>query len=474
MSLQEMQATVARPITLTGVGLHTGSGASVTFRPAPPDTGVVFIRIDLEDRPEIKADIDNVISLDRGTTIGANGASVSTVEHLLAAIHGLCLDNVYVEMDGPEPPVGDGSSMPYVEVLVEAGKKEQEAPRRYLEVDETITYSEPERGVDLVVLPSDRFRITFMVDYQNPALGTQYTSMYGLEEEFTTEFAAARTFCFLREVEEMAERDLIKGGTIDSAVVIIDHDVTDDEFERLQTGFDVPADAPRKMGEVIAGGEFRWPNEPVRHKTLDLIGDFALLGMPLKAHVLAARSGHAANVEVVRKLRQFQERKEIESRYQIGKVEKGLLDPQAIQKIMPHRYPFQLIDRVLEIDPRKKVVGLKNVTINEEFFVGHFPGAPVMPGVLIVEAMAQLGGILMLQAVDDPATKLAMFVGIDKLRFRRQVVPGDQLRLEAEMLRIKGPLCKLMVHAYVDGQLVCDGVLMASIQDRPGEPEGDA
>ncbi len=473
MSLQEMQATVAKSITLTGVGLHTGSRASVTFRPAPPDTGVVFIRSDLEERPEIKADIDNVISLDRGTTIGANGASVSTVEHLLAAIHGLCLDNVYVEMDGPEPPVGDGSSMPYVEVLIEAGKKEQEAPRRYLEVDETITYSEPERGVDLVVLPSDRFRITFMVDYQNPALGTQYTSMYGLEEEFTTEFAAARTFCFLREVEEMAERDLIKGGSIDSAVVIIDHEVTDKELEKLQAGFKLPADAPRKMGEVIAGGEFRWPNEPVRHKTLDLIGDFALLGMPLKAHVLAARSGHAANVEVVRKLRRFQERKEIESRYQTGKAEKGLLDPLAIQRMMPHRYPFLLVDRILEIEPRKKVVGLKNVTINEEFFVGHFPGAPVMPGVLIVEALAQVGGILMLQTIDDPSTKLAMFVGIDKVRFRRQVVPGDQLRLEAEMLRMKGPLCKLMVRAYVDGQLVCEGELMASIQDRPGEPEGN-
>lgn len=470
MTPQALQATVAKSATLTGVGLHTGSRASITFRPAPPDTGVVFIRADMEERPEIKADIDNVINIDRGTTIGADGARVNTVEHLLAAVHGLGIDNVYVEMDGPEPPVGDGSAVSFVEVLQEAGKKEQEAPRRYLEVDETITYSEPERGVDLVVLPSDRFRITFMVDYQNPALGTQYTSMYDLEEEFVSEFAAARTFCFLGEVEDMAERDLIKGGTIENAVVIIDHDVTEEEFKKLRDNFDVPDDAPRRMGEVMAGGDFRWPNEPVRHKTLDLIGDFALLGMPLKAHVLAARSGHAANVAVVRKLRKFQERKEIELKYQTGKAEKGLLDPVAIQRIMPHRYPFLLVDRILELVPRERVVALKNVTINEEFFIGHFPGAPVMPGVLVVEAMAQTGGILLLQTIDDPDNSLVYFMGIDKVRFRRPVMPGDQLRLEAELLKRKGRTCKLLTRAYVDGQLVAEGELLASIQDRPPEP----
>jgi UDP-3-O-[3-hydroxymyristoyl] N-acetylglucosamine deacetylase/3-hydroxyacyl-[acyl-carrier-protein] dehydratase len=356
--------------------------------------------------------------------------------------------------------------MPFVEVLLKAGKKEQEAPRRYLEVDETITWSEPERGVDLVILPSDEFRITFMVDYQNPALGTQYTSMYGLDEEFIDEFAASRTFCFLSEVEEMSERGLIKGGNIDNAVVIIDHDISDEEFARLQDTFRVPAGAPRTMGEVIVGGGFRWPNEPVRHKTLDLIGDFALLGAPLKAHVLAARSGHAANVEIVRKLRQFQERKEIELKYQGGVAQKGVLDIDAITRILPHRYPFLLVDRIVELIPRERVVGLKNVTFNEEFFQGHFPGAPVMPGVLLVEAMAQTGGILMLHTLEDADNLVVYFMSIDKVRFRRPVVPGDQLRIEAEMLRLKGKTCKLQGRAYVDGQLVAEGELMATIQPR--------
>ncbi|MFO7768400.1 MAG: bifunctional UDP-3-O-[3-hydroxymyristoyl] N-acetylglucosamine deacetylase/3-hydroxyacyl-ACP dehydratase [bacterium] len=470
MTLQALQATVVRPATLDGMGLHTGSPTSVTFRPAPPGSGIIFIRSDLPGRPEIKADIDNVIGLDRGTTIGAGDARVHTVEHCLAALSGMGIDNCYVELDGPEPPVGDGSAMPFVEALTEAGKKEQEAPRRYLEVDEVITYSEAERGVDLLVLPSDRFRITFMVDYQNPALGTQYTSMYGLEEEFVEEFAAARTFCFLSEVKEMNDRGLIQGGDVHNAVVIIDHPIDDEAFEIMQDRFGIPPDAPREQGEVIVGGGFRWPNEPVRHKTLDLVGDFALLGMPLKGHVLAARSGHAANVAVVKKLRKFAERKEIELKYQGSKAEKGVLDHTALQRILPHRYPFLLVDRIVELVPRERVVGIKNVTLNEEFFTGHFPGQPVMPGVLIIEAMAQAGGVLLLNTFEDADDKLVYFMGIDGVRFRKPVVPGDQIRLEADLARLKGRTCKLLARAYVDGQLVAEGEFLASVQDRPPEP----
>ena len=448
------------------MGLHTGNNTTITFKPAPVNTGIVFKRVDIADSPEVKADVEHVIDISRGTTIGIGDVKIHTVEHVLAAISGLEIDNIICEVDGNEPPVGDGSALPFVEVLLKAGRIEQEALRDYLIIDKTITYSDPDRGIDIVVFPSDEFRITFMVDYQNPALGTQYTSMYSLHEEFATEFAAARTFCFLHEVEELWKAGLIQGGNIDNALVIIDRDMKDKELADLRKLFGIDQNINLSANGILNGKELRYYNEPVRHKALDLIGDLALLGVPIKAHVMAARSGHAANAELVKLIRKEYEKKLIRKKFQSGDAKGVFLDSEAIMKILPHRYPFLLVDRIMDIVPGEHVIGEKSVTINEPFFQGHFPGKPIMPGVLIVEAMAQTGGLLLLNSQADPTEKLVLFTGIDNVRFRRTVVPGDTLRFEVEMGALRRSMAKMYGRAYVGDQLAAEAELMAAIIDR--------
>lgn len=463
----KMQQTIEREVTYSGVGLHTGNKTAMTFKPAEPNSGIRFLRKDVPDAPVIPADIDHVVDISRGTTLGINGFKVHTVEHVLAAISGLEIDNILVELDGNEPPVGDGSALPYVEAILKAGIVQQDSPKDYLIIDKTIAYQDAKRGVDIVVFPSDEFRITFMVDYRNPALGTQYTSMYSLADEFATEFAAARTFCFLHEVEELYKAGLVKGGNIDNAIVIIDRDMGQDELDQLRKIFNIDANVKLGTNGILNGKELRFYNEPVRHKALDLIGDLSLLGVPLKAHVIAARSGHKANVELVKLIRKEYEKKQIISKFQGAKRGKGfVLDINAIQKILPHRYPFLLVDKILDIIPRERVIGIKNVSINEPFFQGHFPGQPVMPGVLIVEAMAQVGGVLLLNAQTDPTKFLVFFTGIDNVRFRKVVQPGDQLRFEVEMLKFRRAMCKMAGKAYVNDELVCEAELMAAIANK--------
>ncbi len=463
----KQQQTIKKAISYAGVGLHTGNKTKITFNPAPVNSGIRFKRTDLKDSPEIPADIDHVVDISRGTTIGEGEVRIHTVEHVLAAIVGLEIDNVLVELDGNEPPVGDGSAMPFVEVLLDVGLVEQDSPKDYLIIERTLTYSDPDNGIDLVVVPSDEFRITFMVDYKNPALGTQYTSMYSLSDEFVSEYAPSRTFCFLHEVEELWDAGLIKGGSLDNAVVIIDRDMTEGELEELRGKLHLDAKMELGKNGILNGRELRYPNEPVRHKVLDLIGDLALLGVPLQAHVMAARSGHAANVELVKQIRKEYQKKLIKAKYQGTKTYGVFLDTDGIHNILPHRFPFLLVDKIVDLVPQERVVGIKNVTISEWFFQGHFPGRPVMPGVLIVEAMAQVGGILMLNTVSDPVGKTVYFAGIDNVRFRKPVLPGDQLTFEVESTRFRKSLCRMSGKAFVDGDLVCEAEFSAAFIDEP-------
>lgn len=463
----EQQRTIEKPVSVKGTGLHTGNVSTLTFAPAPPNTGMVFRRVDLEGRPELKADLEYVIDISRGTTIGRGEVRIHTVEHVLAALAGLMIDNVFIDLDANEPPVIDGSAKPFVDALKTAGFVEQDSPRDYFVIEKTIAYSDEKKGIDIVVFPSDEFRITFMVDYKNPALGTQYTSMYSLQDEFETEFAPARTFCFLHEVEQLLKAGLIKGGNLDNAIVIVDRELDENELDHLKNLFGFKQDIKLRTDGILNNTTLRFKNEPVRHKALDLIGDLALLGVPLKAHIIAARSGHAANVELVKMLRKEVEKQRITSRYATSTHGRDFaFDAQSILRILPHRYPFLLVDRILDVVPRERVVGVKNVTLNEPFFAGHFPGHPIMPGVLILEAMAQVGGILLLNTEENPEEKLVYFTGLDKVKFRKPVRPGDQIRFELEMLKYRRAFCRMAGKAFVDGDLVCEAELAAAVVDR--------
>ncbi len=461
----DKQKTIKEAVTLEGIGLHTGNMSRLTFRPAPIDHGVKFVRTDLPGKPSVSADIEHVVDIARGTTLGNGEARVYTVEHVLAALAGLQIDNIIVELDSNEPPVGDGSAMPFVKRIMEAGIEEQDAERQYLELDTPLVYSEPERAVDIVVTPSETLRITFMIDYKNPALGTQYTTLMDLDKEFVSEFAPSRTFCFLSEVEMLKSQGLIKGGGLQNAVVIYDSDRGQVEVDRIRTALNLKEEAFVGKTGIINDIPLRFYNEPVRHKALDLLGDMYLIGVPVKAHFLAARSGHKANVAVAKELRALHKKKALMGKYQKGKVQ-PFLDVNAIMKIMPHRYPFLLIDKVLELEPEKRVVALKNVTINEPFFQGHFPGHPIMPGVLIIEAMAQAGGILLLEAVGEPQKKLVYFLGMDKVKFRRPVMPGDTIRFELNMEFYRRGICRMAGQAHVGETLVAEAELTAKVLDR--------
>jgi len=466
--MEKYQKTIKKPATYTGIGLHTGNKTTVTFKPAPVNHWISFVRKDLPESPEIPADIEHVVDMTRGTTLGKGNVKVYTVEHVLAAVVGLEIDNLTIELDNDEPPVGDGSSLPFVQALNSAGIEEQDVPKNFIQVDTPLIHSDKERGVDIAAFPADDLRITFMIDYRNPALGTQYTSLISLKDEFVKEFAPARTFCFLHELEMLKEKGLIKGGGLDSSIVICDNDMGQEDLEKLKALFGLKDKVFVGKTGILNDVPLRFYNEPARHKALDLLGDLSLIGVPLKAHILAARSGHAANVALVKKLHQLYEKKLIASKYQ-QKIKKGdyILDARAIQKIMPHRYPFLLVDRVIDIIPKERVVAIKNVTLNEPFFVGHFPDHPIMPGVLIIEAMAQAGGILLLNTVDNPEEKVVYFMGMDEVRFRKPVLPGDQLRFELDMIQYrKGGACKMQGKAFLGEDLAAEAVLLATIMDK--------
>jgi UDP-3-O-[3-hydroxymyristoyl] N-acetylglucosamine deacetylase/3-hydroxyacyl-[acyl-carrier-protein] dehydratase len=458
------QRSIQAAAAVGGQGLHTGAECRVTFQPAPAGHGLVFRRHENGRAVEIPARIEYVVSTDRGTVLAVDGVRVHTVEHLLSALAGLGIDNCLIEMDGPEPPILDGSAAGFIAALQEAGIRELEEPRDFLSVDKTVVYHD-EQGVDIVVVPSEEFRVTYMVDYANPALGTQYTSMYGWSE-FVAEYAPARTFCFASELLELQGRGLIRGGRLDSALVFLD--VADEALSRLEEHFHVRVDHHKLAAgrRILGDQDLHWHNEPVRHKVLDLAGDLCLLGQPLKAHVLVARGGHTAHVALVRLLKQEAVRKSLQKEYQQRLSAEVVFDGAAIQRILPHRYPFLLVDRITELKPGEFVRGIKCVTINEPFFPGHFPGHPIMPGVLIVEALGQTGGILLLNSYDRPEEKVVYFTGLEKVRFRKPVKPGDQIVMELTMLKQRRGMCLMEGKAYVDGQLVTSAEMSAMVMDK--------
>lgn len=460
------QRSIKNPVSLSGVGLHTGSISTMTFKPAPEDYGIRFRRIDLGGSPEVPADVDHVVDVSRGTTIAIGEARIHTVEHVMAALVGLQIDNCLIELDANEPPVGDGSAKPYVDALLKAGFEMQDAPKDYLIIDKTVQYHNDEKGVDIVALPTDDYRITVMVDYHNPALGSQHTGLFNLEKEFITEFAPCRTFCFLHEVEMLHAAGLIRGGNLDNAIVIVDRDLSEEEIKRIGEKFGINHSVILGTNGVLNNRSLHFKNEPARHKLLDVMGDLALIGVPLKAQILAARPGHASNIEFARKIRKLYQQKQLVRKYQHERREGAVFDINAIKKILPHRYPFLFVDKIIDFKIDESIVGVKNVTSNEPFFEGHFPGQPVMPGVLIIEAMAQTGGILLLNGVENPGEKLVYFMSINNVKFRKPVIPGDTLVFELKMVSRKSKICVMEGKAFVDGALVAEAEMMASIIDR--------
>jgi len=423
----QLQKTIKNAVCFKGIGLHMGKEVTMTLEPAPANSGVVFIREDLPGSPSIKAEVDKVIGNMRGTSIGSDGVKIHTIEHILAALFGLGIDNVFIKMDGEEVPAADGSALPFVELIQKAQIEPQKAPRNFLKIKEPFWLEEGDKRV--MVFPDEKLKITYVVDFPHSPLKTQFAEFTIDEKTFIQEIAPSRTFGFMEEVEELRKKGLIQGGSLENAVVI------------------------DKNGVLNKKG-LRFFNEPVRHKILDLLGDLYLLGEPIQAHILAIKSGHSFNVKLAQKLNNL--RKKIK-----GKV---VLDVSAIQRILPHRYPFLLVDKILEMG-EKEIVGVKNVTINEPFFRGHFPGHPVMPAALIIEAMAQVAGVYLLNKSENQG-KLAYFAGIDKARFRRPVVPGDQLITKVKVLNLRRNTGKVEAIGTVRGDKVAEAIFVFSLIER--------
>jgi UDP-3-O-[3-hydroxymyristoyl] N-acetylglucosamine deacetylase / 3-hydroxyacyl-[acyl-carrier-protein] dehydratase len=460
--MAEKQKTIKNPITIFGKGLHSGDDVKVTFLPAPVDHGYKFKRVDIEGHPIIEADIDHVVDTSRGTTIEKNGVKVRTIEHTLAALSGLGIDNILIELNSSETPIMDGSAKAQVEALLKAEIVEQEKERLYFEIDSNISFVDKDKKVEMMIVPHDHFRVSVLIDYETEVLGTQHATLRNLAD-FKDEIAECRTFVFLHELEYLVKNDLIKGGDLNNAIVFVNRVIYDEELDNLAALFNRPKVAVLKEG-ILNNVELRFKNEPARHKLLDLVGDLALLGIHLKGHVIASRPGHFSNVEFAKKIKQHikqsQNKKPVHN-YDINV--KPVMDINQIKKLLPHRPPFLFIDKILELSD-KHVVGLKNVTMNEGFFVGHFPNEPVMPAVIQIEAMAQAGGVFVLNTVPDPENYLTYFLKIDNARFKQKVVPGDTLVFYLELLSpLRRGICHMQGTAYVGNKIVMEAELLAQI-----------
>jgi UDP-3-O-[3-hydroxymyristoyl] N-acetylglucosamine deacetylase/3-hydroxyacyl-[acyl-carrier-protein] dehydratase len=432
------------------------------MKPANPGYGIRFQRIDLPEQPVVKADADLVVDTSRGTTLEYNGARVSTVEHVLSALVGLQIDNVLIELDGPEIPILDGSAREFIEAIESAGIQEQEATRIVYSIDTNIHYYDPVKNVDMLLIPSNEYAITTLIDFNSPVLGTQHATLKNLGE-FKNEIGPCRTFCFLHELEYLLENNLIKGGDLNNAIVVVDKVVEDSQLEHLAKVFNKQKIEVKSEG-ILNNIQLRYPNEPARHKLLDVVGDLALVGHAIKGHIIASRPGHASNVEFAKKIKQYiKQNKHLSDVPVYDPMQTPIYDINRIEKVLPHKFPFLLVDKIIELSD-KHVVGIKNVTFNEPFFQGHFPQNPVMPGVLQLEAMAQVGGILALNNIEDPQNFDTYFLKIDKAKFKQKVIPGDTLILKLELMSpIRRGICEMKGTAYVGNKLVTEAELVAQI-----------
>ncbi|MEM7055581.1 MAG: bifunctional UDP-3-O-[3-hydroxymyristoyl] N-acetylglucosamine deacetylase/3-hydroxyacyl-ACP dehydratase [Bacteroidota bacterium] len=455
------QHTIQQAVKLLGVGIHTGCPVTLTCLPAAPDHGIKFQRVDVPDRPTIEATADRVVDVTRSTTLGCNGVRIGTVEHILAALSGLEIDNALIQLDGPEVPIMDGSALPFVEAFQQAGLVEQGVSRHFFQIKESLLHRDEAQDVELAAFPLADYRLIVMIGYDATILESQHASLAHIGD-FAQEVAPCRTFSFLHELEALHSQGLIRGGYLDNAVVIVDRGRSVQELACLAKLFN-RANTQVTQADMLNSVTLRYPNEPARHKLLDLVGDLALVGQPIKGQVVAHKPGHAANVAFAKKLRKMMLRQDglPIPRYNINS--KPVFDSRQITKILPHRYPFQLVDKVIQLDDRT-VTGIKNVTVNEPFFQGHFPNNPVMPGVLQIEAIVQTGGILVLNTVPDPEHYSTYFLAIDKCRFRKMVLPGDTLVMRCELLaNIKRGIAKMKGSAFVDNKLACEAIMLAQI-----------